>query len=286
MGQSRNPAAATIERVDVLSHGASFEMEIQSSRPVSPTSQTIAGPDRLIIDFPNAVPGPRLRAIAVNAVHVKSVRMGLFAANPPVARVVVDLNSPQTFQVFPSGRSVIVKITGGEKMTAAAPAVATPPVVIASTAPLPPPVAAKPVPTVLVEFSNGLLRVQTQRATLGEVLRAIGRQTGASVSLPGAAEQEPVIADLGPAPAREVISSILKGVPYNVMLVGSGRDLTRVTSIVLTARTAETGSMPANYTPAPVEPTPPEPAADPAPGVPTWQDQNPPPQDTVPPPPQ
>ncbi len=260
-------------------------MEIEASRPVAPSTQVVAGPDRLVIDFPNSVPGPRLRAFAVNALHVKGIRVGLFASNPPVARVVVDLTSAQAYQVFPSGKSVIVKITAGGNTTAVLTPVSTAAAPAAPAPSLPPLLSApvKPVPAVQIEFTNGLLSVRTERATLGEVLRAIGRQIGARVSLSPDAEQEPVIANLGPGPAREVLSSLLKGVPYNVMLIGSGRDLSKVTSIVLTPRTAETGSLPANYVPAPAQETPPpEPEVEPAPAT----QETPPPPDTVPPPPQ
>jgi AMIN domain len=281
-GQSSNPGTATIRSVDVLNRGNNFELEIQSSAPLTPRTQVVTGPDRLVIDFPNAIPGPRLHAIAVNTLHVKGIRAGLFASNPPVARVVIDLNSPQTYQVFPSGKSVIVKITGGEKMTAVsfpAPAI---PAVLPSNLPSPPPVPVEPVPALQVEFSNGNLKVWTERATLGEVLHAVARLTGASVSMPPGAEQEPVIAHLGPAPPREVISLLLRGVPYNIVVVGSGLNLSQVTSITLTPRTAATGSMPANYAPAPVVEAPPEPEPEPPP----VEQANPPPQDNVPPPPQ
>ena len=45
-----------------------------------------------------------------NRDEVKGLRIGLFSSNPPVTRVVLDLNGPQPFQVFPSGRTVIVKV--------------------------------------------------------------------------------------------------------------------------------------------------------------------------------
>ena len=145
-----------------------------------------------------------------------------------------------------------------------------------------PPAPVEPVPALQVEFSNGNLKVWTERATLGEVLHAVARLTGASVSMPPGAEQEPVIAHLGPAPPREVISLLLRGVPYNIVVVGSGLNLSQVTSITLTPRTAATGSMPANYAPAPVVAAPPEPEPEPPP----VEQANPPPQDNVPPPPQ
>lgn len=285
-GQSSRPATATIRRVAVLNPGNNFELEIEASQPVTPRTLVVTGPDRLVIDFPNAIPGPLLHTIAVRAGQVKAVRMGLFESNPPVARVVVDLNSPQAYEVFPSGKNVIVKIRSGSTVAAASlPAPGSvAPAVVASSPPLPPPAPVKPAPAVQVEFSNGKLRVLTEKASLGEVLRAIGQQTGATISIPPRAEQEPVVANLGPAPAREVLSALLDGLPYNVILMGSGRDLSQVTSIILTTRDSATPDMPANYAPQPVQEATPEPEPPPPPVEP----ENPPPPapDAVPPPPQ
>jgi hypothetical protein len=288
-------AQSTVQRVDVLNRGNNFELEIQTSQPVIPQTQAVTGPDRVVIDFPNAVPGPRLHAIAVNTPHVKGVRMGLFASNPPVARVVVDLNSPQTFQVFPSGKSVIVKIAGAGNVTAALKPVSMAAAAPAVMVPQPPPLAAQPlpvlsapvqpVPALQVEFRNGKLHVRAEKVMLGQVLRAIGRQIGASVSVPPEAEREPVVTDLGPGPSRDVVSALLNGVPFNVMLIGSGSDLSQVTSIVLTVRAAGGISMPANYSPAPVEEAAPA-EPEPEPPSPVPGQETPPPPDTVPPPPQ
>ena len=288
-GQSNNRPAATVQRVDVLNHGSNFELEIQTSQPVTPQTQVVTGPDRLVIDFPNAVPGLRLHPIAVNAIQVKGVRMGLFASNPPVARVVIDLNSPQSYQVFPSGKSVIVKITTGGKtadgkMPGSNMTAALSPAGMPAAASLP---SAPPVPALQVEFSNGRLSVRSEHSTLAEVLHAIGQQTGARVSIPSGGGQEAVAVNLGPAPSREVVSELLKGVPYNIVLMGSGSDMSQVTSIVLTPRSAVVESMPANSAPPPVEEAPTEVAPEPAPPPPPPVGQeNPPPQDTIPPPPQ
>jgi hypothetical protein len=294
-GKSGDPGAATIRKVGVVTRGNNFELEIESSQPVTPQTQVITGPDRLVIDFPNAVPGPALHALIVKALHVKSVRMSLFTANPPVARVVVDLDSPQSYEVFPSGKSIIVKISGDAHPSSAslhsapasaatpASAPASPAPAEAASVPAPaPPEPPKP-PPVLVEFADGKLSVSTDHGMLGEVLRDIGQKTGASVSVPPQAEQDPVIAHLGPASPREVISALLSGVPYNIILMGSGRDLSQITSIVLTARGAGSGNAaPANFTPARAEEAPPEPDAAPPPPV----EETPPQPDVVPPPPQ
>jgi len=272
----------TIQRVDVCKTCGNFELEIKASRPVTPQTQVITGPDRLVIDFPNAVPGPGLHAIAVKTAQVKGVRTGLFEASPPVARVVVDLNSPQPYQIVPSGKSVIVKISENGKLVASTPpSMAVLPLVTASQpAAAAPPEPVKPQPPPLrVEFSNGKLSVWTEHATLGEVLRAVARQTGATLSMPPAADREQVIANLGPGPSREVISTLLNGVPFNVLLLGSGRDLSQVTSIVLTPRGSATADMPANYSPAPVQDATPEPPpeVEPQPEVESQPEVTPPP---------
>ncbi len=86
------------------------EIEIEASDRMVPQTQLLANPDRLVVDFANAVPGAQLRNQAINRAQVKSVRVGLFSAKPPVTRIVLDLNGPQRYQVFPDGRTVIVKI--------------------------------------------------------------------------------------------------------------------------------------------------------------------------------
>lgn len=296
---NQSGGSATIRRVGVLNQGSTFELEIDTSQPVTPQTQIITGPDRLVIDFPNAVPGPQLRPLAVKAQQVKGVRVGLFASNPPVARIVLDLNSPQSYEVFPSGNSVIVKLKGSAHLATVSTSLSRPslpssqitssasvPAVSIPAPVAPPPDPPKPPPAVQVQFADGKLWVSTDRAMLGEVLREIGKQTGATVSVPAQANQEPIVAHLGPAPAREVLAALLSGAPYNVVLLGSGRDLSRVTSIVLTPRAGGEGAtMPANFTPAPTndaapDPEPVQPAAEPE------TPNAPPPQDTLPPSPQ
>jgi len=292
MSQTANPVA-TIRRVAVLNRGTNFEIEIEASEPVTPQTQVVSGPDRLVVDFPHAVPGSSLRSMMVNAGEVKGIRTGLFASNPPVTRVVLDLKSPQRYQVFPSGRTVIVKLMSGVSQAS----LSTPaqPMMAANTPPPQP--AAKPAPRLQVDFSNGKLRIWSNHASLAEVLREVQRTTGATVAIPAGADQQPVIADLGPAPAREVLTSLLHGSSYNVVLIGSGLDLSVVTGILLTPRGPEGVDMPANYAPNPApsaavaqpdqpplpeivpENAPPPPPDNPPP-------DNPPPPDTNTPPPQ
>lgn len=127
MGQT----PASLRRVVVFPGNGKVELEIAASRQVTPQTQVVSGPDRLVIDFPNTLPGPELRSQAINRGKVKGVRVGLFTAHPPVTRVVVDLETPQPYQIRPSGNSILVDLnlaggTSGDsplaRLSASAPA--------------------------------------------------------------------------------------------------------------------------------------------------------------------
>src|SRR5437660_3396803 len=90
-------------------------------------------------------------------------------------------------------------------------------------------------PPVTVTFVNGMLTIRTEKATLAQVLFEVQRQTQAEIAIPAGAEQEEVAADLGPAPARDVLGSLLNGSLYNFIFVGDELSLERV---ILTSRHA------------------------------------------------
>src|SRR6267143_1890502 len=112
---------AQIRHVAVLKSRGTTEIEIETSKRVVPMTQVVTDPDRLIIDFADAVPGPELRSLPVNQGELKGVRAGLFSTNPSITRIVLELKSPQDFRLLPSSKSVIVKL-GGSVSTAAEPA--------------------------------------------------------------------------------------------------------------------------------------------------------------------
>jgi hypothetical protein len=213
---SQTPAV-TIRKVSLLGNATNVEIEISVSQPVSPAIRAIASPDRLIIDFPNSLPGSELKNLAISRGEVKGIRVGLFAANPPVTRIVFDLNGPQAYQLFPYGKTMILKL-GVE----AKPAVAR--------IPAPPP------PKVEVAFERGDLTIHTERATLAEVLTEIRRKTRADIPIPSGAEQDQVAAALGPAPAAEVLGALLNGSRFNFIVIGSSVDPTVLKSVLLTPK--------------------------------------------------
>jgi hypothetical protein len=262
--------SARVQHVEVRGSGDNLEVEIQTSGPsVAPDTQAIVGPDRIVVDFPGALPAAELRALKVNRGVLKSIRSGLFFSNPPITRVVLDLTEPQSYQISTAKNSIIVKL--GPAVAAAgntsqmpavgkarlqnaslatdtrvasarvSPAVSSavtnvvthmtpsaPPAVSEAQAPPPP-----PPPPVTVTFENGMLRIHAEKATLAQVLFEVQRQTQAEIAIPAGAEQEQVAAELGPAPARDVLGSLLNGSSYNFIFVGNEAKLERV---ILTRR--------------------------------------------------
>src|SRR6266568_9175056 len=112
-------AQTSVRTVKVLGSMDAVEIEVEASDRIVPQTQVLTGPDRLVVDFPNAVPSNQLRSQSVDRGEVKDLRIGLFQSKPPITRVVIDLKSAQSYQVFPSGRTVIIKIMGGAADTSA-----------------------------------------------------------------------------------------------------------------------------------------------------------------------
>jgi hypothetical protein len=201
-------AQVSVRAVKVLGNKDTVEIEVEASDRIVPETQVLTEPDRLVIDFPNAVPGNQVRSQSVDRGEVKDVRIGLFQAKPPVTRVVLDLKSARSYQIFPYGRTVMIKVTGDSAASASA-ATANeaqptrrPGLVTTNYTTRIEPVSV-PEPPLQVSYRDGLLGIHSNKATLSEVLYAIQQRTGADISIPAGAEQEKVIAEISPAPAAE-----------------------------------------------------------------------------------
>ncbi|MBZ5627531.1 MAG: type IV pilus secretin PilQ [Acidobacteriia bacterium] len=131
-----------VRKISVVRGKAGMEVEISASAPLTPKLMKLAGPDRLVVDLPNAIPAGHPRPILVNGADVKSVRMGLFQQDPPVTRVVVDLVAPRDCEIVPVGNKLVLKL----RAQPSAAAVPTSPPAAAAPAPLPVVEAPKPAP--------------------------------------------------------------------------------------------------------------------------------------------
>jgi hypothetical protein len=244
-----------------------LRLQIQTNSKAAPQAQMISGPDRLVIDIPNSVQGTALRAISVNRQGVKGVRVGQFSATPPVMRVVVDLNSPQTYNIVPNAAGWLVSLGSVPATSATSPDSQSSPIIgwvsgksaakiiNASASPtgknlLRPALAAN---SVRVQFADGLLSIQATGATLAEVLFEVQKQTGAEIAIPAGAEQDRVAADFGPGPAGEVLGELLNGSGLNFVVVGSETDPRALRSVLLSRKSEEASGMPQAYAPAAAE---------------------------------
>lgn len=86
-----------------------------------------------------------------------------------------------------------------------------------------------------VSYQNAQLTIVAPNSTLGDILRAVRKQTGAEIEIPQATER--VVTNLGPGPAREVLAELLNGSRFNYVLLGSPSDDSVLTRVVLVAKT-------------------------------------------------
>ena len=224
---------ARLNQVTATSGSGGVEVEITSSRSVPLRSQVLTGPDRLILDFPDTLPGHDLHDQIINQGHVKGIRVGLFAHNPPVTRVVIDLKSAQPYRIYPSGKTVIVKVLTGEKQAVAG---TRPNDAQVKPVTYTPPVPAKPAPALNVQFQNDRLSIVAHDVSLAQVLSEVQQKTGADIPIPAVAAQEQVVADIGLLPVRDALTALLNGSRFNFIMVGADNDPSKLKSLILTFR--------------------------------------------------
>jgi hypothetical protein len=231
-----------IRQLKILGSKDSVEIEVDASDRITPQPQLLTGPDRLVLDFLNAVPGAELRSQSIYVGAVKDIRAGLFRSKPPITRLVIDLDSPETYQIFPGGRTVMIKMSTAipsGNATAVDPwrqpavrLVSSAPSSIQTIAPPDP-----PKPSLKVEFVNGLLSIKADKVTLAQILSAVQQRTGAEILLGAGADQEKVVSDLGPAPAQEVLAHLLNGSKFNFLILNAAGDPKKLDRVILTPRT-------------------------------------------------
>lgn len=293
----------TVSSVVIVSNNP-FQLQIQTDGNAAPQSQIVSSPERLVVDIPNALPGPALHGIAVHRGEVRGVRISLFSTTPPITRIVVDLNQPQWYKVTPNATGVLVSL--GSDSESAVDTRST--IGWVSTKSL---AAAKPTITqrasfevrkgngngtakapprkgLSIEFADGLITIHSGGATLSEILFQIQKVTGAEIAIPAGTEQDRVAADFGPGPASEVLGELLNGTDLNFVVVGSEAGPNMLRSVILSrksetqenpSRVAQTFTPPATADNAEPEyqeaPPPTDDSAQPGPVVPPDRDGQP-----------
>jgi hypothetical protein len=85
-----------------------------------------------------------------------------------------------------------------------------------------------------VTYENGQLTIVAPNSTLGDILRAVRKQTGADIDVPDARER--VATTIGPGSPQEVMAELLNGSRFNYVLLGSPQDPKALARVVLVAR--------------------------------------------------
>jgi len=100
---------AWVRSVSVIRGRQGIELEIHSNGVLKPTVTKIENPERIVIDLENA---RTLRPVQVpvKSGDVKAVRMALYQVNPPVTRVVVDLEAARDYELVPTETGLRVKL--------------------------------------------------------------------------------------------------------------------------------------------------------------------------------
>lgn len=241
---AQNGALGSVSRVSIVNENP-LQIQIQTSKTRSPHVQMVSNPERLVIDIPNSVPGAGLHGLAVNRGGAHTIRVGAFSAKPPITRVVVDLNTPESYRVVPNASGVLVSLgTESEDAGTPEPAIGWVSANVRNvhSAPLvqkPSARQASRVNGVSVLFSNGQLTIHAENATLSEVLFQIQKRTGAEIAIPSGTEQERVAADFGPGTASEVMGELLNGTGLNFVVVGSPSDPTQLRSVLLSRKAGD-----------------------------------------------
>ena len=105
----------------------------------------------------------------------------------------------------------------------------------------------------VIAWDGKLLTIDAENSSLADILLAIRSHTGASIEMPGSTNRERIAIHLGPAPVREVISSLLYGTDFNYVIQSSEDDQTALGKVIITSRdgddsedivTADAGSNP------------------------------------------
>jgi hypothetical protein len=244
---SKPPAAqpvAILQSVTVTSAPGGITVEFAASQPVALRSQTATDPDRLVLDFPNTQPAAHLHSKLLNQGDLKGYRVARFSANPLVTRVVIDLNSPQHFQIFPDGKTVIVKLMSDQQQASGKAHVDS------VSFPAKP---AQPASNLDVQYKNGRLSVSADHVSLAQILNEVHRQTGTEIVIPPGGGQEQIVVGISPQPLREALVSLLNGSRFNFIMLDSEHDPGKLKSVILTYRSAGGG----NSEPAIIPPPPP-----------------------------
>src|SRR6266404_4476782 len=108
--QNADGQTAEIRQVSVGLNGDNVTIDVNLTGSVIPGVMIASNPDRLVLQLPHTTAPAKQQTVTVNQNGVKSVRVGLNQASPPIARVVVDLNTVHPYQLAMNGTIITLTV--------------------------------------------------------------------------------------------------------------------------------------------------------------------------------
>ncbi|HKV80750.1 MAG TPA: AMIN domain-containing protein [Candidatus Sulfotelmatobacter sp.] len=113
--EAASSANNQLQHVNVVPGSDDIQIEISSTRAVSPRVTKLSSPARLLVELPETVVASAQNKIPVGSGGVKGVRIGMDGKNPPTTSVVVDLDKALAYDVAPgpAGKVTLILHTQG-----------------------------------------------------------------------------------------------------------------------------------------------------------------------------
>jgi hypothetical protein len=96
-----------------------------------------------------------------------------------------------------------------------------------------------------VTYRNSQLTIDAEGSTLAAVLRLVAEKTGAMIDIPPESGLERIVVHMGPARAEDVLAELLKGAPFDFVIVSSPQPPHDLAEVLLFLPSADTPASPA-----------------------------------------
>jgi hypothetical protein len=100
--------------VEVSASDDQVTVYLRSDGPLQYKTMVLKAPDRLVVDLSNTVVGtkPSPGSVDVASLGVTRVRWALFQSEPPIARIVVDMEGSPRQTVEETADGLVIRIAG------------------------------------------------------------------------------------------------------------------------------------------------------------------------------